>query len=410
MKKTSKLSITILVCSLTTVVFAGPDFDEGGNDAGPLPESARRIAASTNTEVIKVSGTTSLSLLATPDLVDMYSFKTGSNPNDLRIDMNMGMGDEPVWDARLTIFKKTIVNCCSVTECPLVTVQPIATVVKYSNANPWPILDGSAFLNNQTGGPAATLGSLLLPNTEYFVAVSGSTNLPTGVSNPCSTTGAIKVLFLNTTGIGIYRATSEDVNYYLFNWQDEPSSATGNYAMKVESFYPFPASSCSAYQEVTGSIAERNFDFTFAPAITTPVPFPCAPTFSADRQFFYLWTSSCSGPAEVTTCGLTNTDTGIEVFELDACNPSACTAAESTAIACNDQCGTGNSSKVNFTSVSGRQYLVRLTRLTNLGTATTGTIKFYCTPTVASRDINGDGIVDGADLALLLGSWGTSGN
>jgi len=110
----------------------------------------------------------------------------------------------------------------------------------------------------------------------------------------------------------------------------------------------------------------------------------------------------------VSTCGLTLTDSGIEVFDINACNPDLCAAAASPSIACNDQCGTANASRVTFTAESGRQYLVRLTRLT--GSATTGDIKFTCTPPLGSRDINGDGIVDGADLAQLLASWGTSGN
>ena len=110
----------------------------------------------------------------------------------------------------------------------------------------------------------------------------------------------------------------------------------------------------------------------------------------------------------MSTCGLTDTDSGIEVFEINACNPDVCASTASPSIACNDQCGTGDASLVTFTAESGRQYLVRLTRLS--GFATTGTIKFTCTPALGSRDINGDGIVDATDLAYLIGSWGTSGN
>ena len=178
--------------------------------------------------------------------------------------------------------------------------------------------------------------------------------------------------------------------------------------MTVKGVYPLPASSCSAPFFVEGSLVQKSFDFGFAPAMAGTIALPCAPGWYPNREFFFLWTANCAGPAEVSTCGLTLTDSGIEVFEINACNPDLCAAAASPSIACNDQCGTGDASRVTFTAESGRQYLVRLTRVGGL--ATTGDIKFTCTPALGSRDIHGDGNVDGADLAQLLASWGTSGN
>jgi hypothetical protein len=245
-------------------------------------------------------------------------------------------------------------------------------------------------------------------NSEYYVAVSGLNNLPIGLNSNCSSNGFTKTLFLSSTGFGIYAIPTNDAAYHLTSWIDPATAETGEYSIPVNGMYPIPASSCDVPARANGSLVLKAFDFAFAPAMPGTIALPCAPAWYPNRQFFFLWTANCGGPAEVSTCGLTDTDSGIEVFEINACNPDVCASAASPSIACNDQCGTGDASLVTFTAESGRQYLVRLTRLS--GFATTGTIKFTCTPALGSRDINGDGIVDATDLAYLIGSWGTSGN
>ena len=414
MVKISKTLIPILVCSLAGSAFAGPDWDEGAKDAGSTPATSQPVTGSTSTTVVRVrGGTSATALVGTPDLVDIYLVKTGSSdPLEFKFDMNMGTGGAPAWNARLTIFKKTVVPCGTTSSYYVTLAFPIATVVKASSLSPWPILDASVLVNTTSPTiPAATLGSLMAANTEYYVAVSGLNNLPIGFNSDCGTsgtTGSSKTLFLNTAGFGMYRIPTIDAAYHLTSWTDPATAETGSYSMPVTGVFPLPASSCSAPFFVEGSLVQKSFDFGFAPAMAGTIALPCAPGWYPNREFFFLWTPSCAGPAEVSTCGLTHTDSGIEVFEINACNPDLCAAAASPSIACNDQCGTENASLVTFTAESGRQYLVRLTRLT--GSATTGEIKFTCIPALGSRDINGDGVVNGADLAALLGSWGTSGN
>ena len=406
MVKISKTLIPILVCSLAGSAFAGPEWDEGAKDAGSTTTTSQTVSGSTNTAVTRVrGGTSATALVGTPDLVDLFLIKAGSNTSQFKFDMNMGIGGAPAWNARLTIFKKTVVNCGNFN---VMLGFPIATVVKASDSSPWPILDGSVLVNNPTGGPPETLGSLMAANTEYYVAVSGSNNLPIGLNSNCSSTGETRTLFLNTTGLGMYRIPTNDATYHLTSWTDPANAETGAYSTPVTGVYPLPASSCSAPFFVEGSLVQKSFDFGFAPAMAGTIALPCAPGWYPNREFFFLWTANCAGPAEVSTCGLTLTDSGIEVFEINACNSDLCAAAASPSIACNDQCGTGDASRVTFTAESGRQYLVRLTRLS--GSATTGDIKFTCIPALGSRDINGDGIVDSLDLTYLLSSWGTSGN
>ena len=406
MNKVTYSMSTVLLAYIAGSAFAGPDWDEGAKDAGSTPATSQPVTGSTNTVVTRVrGGTSATALVGTPDLVDIYLVKTGSNPLEFKFDMNMGTGGAPAWNARLTIFKKTVVDCGNFN----VTLGfPIATVVKASASSPWPILDGSVLVNNPTGGPPATLGSLMAANSEYYVAVSGLNNLPIGLNSNCSPNGFTKTLFLSSTGFGIYAIPTNDAAYHLTSWIDPATAETGEYSIPVNGMYPIPASSCDVPARANGSLVLKAFDFAFAPAMPGTIALPCAPAWYPNRQFFFLWTANCAGPAEVSTCGLTLTDSGIEVFEINACNPDLCAAAASPSIACNDQCGTGDASRVTFTAESGRQYLVRLTRVGGL--ATTGDIKFTCTPALGSRDINGDGNVDGADLAQLLASWGTSGN
>ena len=403
---------TVLLAYIAGSAFAGPDWDEGAKDAGSTPTTSQTVSGSTNTAVTRVrGGTSATALVGTPDLVDIYLVKTGSNPLEFKFDMNMGTGGAPAWNARLTIFKKTVVNCGTIATNYVTLGFPIATVVKASSLRPWPILDGSVLVNNPTGGPPATLGSLMAADTEYYVAVSGLNNLPIGLNSDCGTTGSTKTMFLNTTGFGMYRIPTNDAPYHLTSWTDPATAETGEYSIPVDGMYPIPASSCGFPARANGSLVQKAFDFGFAPAMPGTIALPCAPAWYPNRQFFFLWTANCAGPAEVSTCGLTLTDSGIEVFEINACNPDLCAAAASPSIACNDQCGTANASLVTFTAESGRQYLVRLTRIGGSAvTAMTGDIKFTCTPALGSRDINGDGNVDGADLAQLLASWGTSGN
>lgn len=385
-----------------TAAFAGPDWEEGAKDAGSTTSTAQTVAASSNAPTTRVRGTTSgTALVGAADLVDMYAVRTGSNPLEFKFDMGMTTGGEPFWSARLSIFKKVTVTCPA--GAPLTYAKPIATVVKATATLPFPILDGSAFVIG-TGGQK--LGELLEANTDYFVAVSGSSNVPEGNREASCTLTEQYPLFNAdlSNNFGIYPALYS--NSELRKWSDPAGATTGVYSMATNGVYPLPASSCNAAYPIGGSPTTVPFNFQWAgPASSGNVP--CADGYTVSHQFYFEWTAPCTGNGVVTTCGLTTSDTALEVFAMDACAPDACTAAAGTAIACNDQCGSGNSSEVTFPTTAGSRYLVRLTRLTLGGY--TGSCSFTCTGTPASGDLNGDGIINSTDLAILLGQWGTNG-
>ncbi len=395
----------LLAAALVSAAFAGPEFDEGPKDAGSTPSTATTVSASQNVSVTRLRGSTAATaLVGAADQVDMYLVLTGSSVSTFKIDMDMGTGGSPVWDARLTLFKRFVVNCGSIAPVWVTLAKPIATVHKLSGALPYPVLDANAPL---VGG--GTLGSLLTPNTQYFVAVSGSTELPLGVREDCGGTTEFS-LFGSVIGVpGIHPVPVEQQSFHLTKWSDTAGSATGPYAAVTTGVYPMPAYSCATAVTVVGSPATKAFDFSFSPLATNTVV-PCAPGYVVKKEFFFEWTAPCTGSAEISTCGLTTADTGLEVFEVNSCTGSACEAAAGASIACNDQCGTANASLVTFATQSGNTYLIRLTGFTSL--TGTGSLRFVCSGTVPtpSGDVNGDGLVDGADLAIVLGQWGTSGN
>lgn len=400
-KTPNRMIVSTILFAFTAIpAFAGPDWDEGAKDAGPTPGSAQTVSGTTNTGVTNIRGSTSLALVGAPDLVDLLLVKTGLNPYAFKVDMNMVTGGAPLWQARLTIFQKKTLLCDGVLH---VVATPIATVSHASATSMYPILDGARYFANF---PATRLGDLLSANSEYYVAVSGRSNLPQGVRDYCLGT-PIETMFPDAASIGMTQASSLDSLRNLTQWLDSGSAQTGQYEMSTAGIVMIPASTCASPVFVTGAPVTKSFDLAFAPTISGG-PFFCAPSYTISKEFYFYWTPGRAGAAEVTTCGMTAADTGLEVFAIDSCSPDECTAAEGVPLACNDQCGSGNSSRVTFAAEAGRSYLVRLTRLVSSGNQT-GEIQFLLTGSAPSGDINGDGIVDGLDMAILLGQWGTSG-
>lgn len=397
------LSGLLLSVAIIQVANGGPDFGEE-SDAGGLPPTSKTISTSSSRPVGRVSGSTALSALTGDgDRVDMFLLRTGSDLSQFKF-----IG--PSWGARLTLFKKDTVVCTG--GATLTVGRPICTVAKAAVGQEFPVINGAAPVTGITGGSSGALSLYLQPNSDYYVAVSGVTNRPLCDNAPCSSTTTDDVdVFGFATGFGQFLAGDNfRTSYRIARWLDPDGEATGAYAMDTTGTFTAPASTCREVETVVGNPAEKSFDFNFAPNVPTgTADVPCAPGFTVTRQFFFLWSPECSGEAEVTTCGLTGADSAIEVFDVDACSFDTCAAALSASVACNDQCGSSNSSRVTFPASTGSTYLVRLTRLVTSGTQS-GTIRFSCSALPPSADLNGDGTVNAADLAVLLARWGTAGN
>jgi predicted outer membrane repeat protein len=117
------------------------------------------------------------------------------------------------------------------------------------------------------------------------------------------------------------------------------------------------------------------------------------------NDVWFSWTASCSGEVEVSTCGSADFDTWLVAYT------GGC---EGTVVACNDENDAcpGSTSAMTLDAIEGETYLIRVGSWSASGRGS-GTLGITCGGTPS--DINGDGIVDGADLTQLLGNWGQPG-
>ncbi len=120
-----------------------------------------------------------------------------------------------------------------------------------------------------------------------------------------------------------------------------------------------------------------------------------------DADLWYLYETSCTGLLTIATCG-SDFDTRISVYDAAA----GCPSSGSASYACNDDaCGSG--SQIIAPVLGGQLLLIRLG--SSDGSTGDAQILIDCEPfeTPCPEDVDGNGTIDGADLGLLLGAWGT---
>ena len=117
-----------------------------------------------------------------------------------------------------------------------------------------------------------------------------------------------------------------------------------------------------------------------------------------NNDLWYAYTAPCTGTATASTCGAATFDTRIAVY-------SSCSSA---VIACSDNASgcTGNTSKASWPVFAGSVSYVRIGSTTSA--TGTGTLTLSCALACVA-DRNGDLFIDGADLAVLIAAWATSG-
>lgn len=152
------------------------------------------------------------------------------------------------------------------------------------------------------------------------------------------------------------------------------------------------------------AIGEGSFAFntTNATDSATTIPATCddGAGTTVKNDIWYLYNPTCSGTATATTCGLAAFDTRIAVYNL-TCPPIG------SIIACDDNavgCASGTST-ATFQVTAGSAYYIRVGGGVGGGA---GTLAVSCTAQQpCDADLNGDGLVDGTDLAVILNAWGT---
>jgi hypothetical protein len=122
---------------------------------------------------------------------------------------------------------------------------------------------------------------------------------------------------------------------------------------------------------------------------------------SVDADLWYLYQTSCTGLLTIATCG-SDFDTRISIYDASV----GCPSSGSASYACNDDaCGSG--SQITAPVLEGQLLLIRLG--SSDGATGDAQILIDCDPfeTPCPEDVDGNGTIDGADLGLLLGAWGT---
>ena len=124
------------------------------------------------------------------------------------------------------------------------------------------------------------------------------------------------------------------------------------------------------------------------------------------NAIWFEFTPERSGPCTLSTCDAADHDTRLAV--LTACDPAS-------VVACNDDgegCGAFTSS-LTFDAACGTRYLIAVggfsaSTFLGDGALTVSQSGPQCPPPVPG-DLNGDGVVNGADLGILLTNWGGAG-
>lgn len=148
-----------------------------------------------------------------------------------------------------------------------------------------------------------------------------------------------------------------------------------------------------------------NFDTTNASDSPVALPAACneGGGTAIAKDVWYIFVSPCSGNVTVSTCGTAGFDTRIAAY-------ASCPISGSAAVACDDNTAgcSNNTSSMTFAASTNQVFYLRVGGATAGGA---GTLNISCTPVAppCPADFNDDGIINGSDLAVLLGAWGTAG-
>ncbi|HMN96955.1 MAG TPA: hypothetical protein PKC43_10700 [Phycisphaerales bacterium] len=135
-------------------------------------------------------------------------------------------------------------------------------------------------------------------------------------------------------------------------------------------------------------------------------PTPCIVGFGSD--LWYVYTATCTGTVTINTCNSASFSTAIAVYQGCSYGGAGFTCSLGPLVACsNNAPGCGNGSSVSFAATPGQCFTVRVGGA--FGAQGTGTIQVACIQG-CDEDLNGDGVVNGADIGLLLGQWGGPGS
>lgn len=177
-----------------------------------------------------------------------------------------------------------------------------------------------------------------------------------------------------------------------------PCGGTNDYVLTVDCAEPCPVIPPPPHNDCANALPIFNGDTSIdTTGATLDGPATCSP-IGADVWYKYI--ATCTGTLKLSTCNQAGFDTILVVY--DGTN---CPADPTLELGCNDDSTPlclALTSYLEVPVVAGQSYLVRVGG--GASATGTGTLTLACSPACV-WDLNGNGIVNGIDLAILLGSW-----
>ena len=147
------------------------------------------------------------------------------------------------------------------------------------------------------------------------------------------------------------------------------------------------------------------FDNTDATASAEPLEAACdgglGPTMAKD--LWYVYEATCSGDVTISTCGSGTVGARLAIYDGDCPATGVLVGCDNNSVGC-----AGGGANVTVPATSGQFLLIRVGASSAVGGA--GTLSVSCTAvSPCPADLNGDGQVGAADLAVILNNFGSAG-
>lgn len=265
--------------------------------------------------------------------------------------------------------------------------------------------DGSAGCGASTSSPDVWYSYTPTCSGVAVIDTAGSTyDTVLSVHNGCPGTTNNQVV-CNDDAIGLQSRVSFD------------AAAGVTYRIRVSGFagrsgfYQMFINDCTPDNNACHSrfaVSDGLTNFTTVNATTDGPAEPTNCFFASDAQIsqdvWYVYTASCTGSANLTTCGLATWDTELAVYAGSQCPTFA------SAIACNDD-ACGFRSNLDFPTIAGQNYVIRVGGYrTSVGN---GSFSLVCTPGAGcawqtpggcAGDFDGDSDFDSDDITGFFGA------